>query len=254
MLKFKTVNIVFIILLLLTIWFIGQRIFPLYSVLILGGLWLGITILGATTVRMNYFFTALHENPEVKNREIALTFDDGPEPQTLKVLELLKEHNIKATFFCIGHKIDEHPEIFKKIIAEGHNVGNHSYSHPKNWGFLSAKTIQRELESCDKAAKSRGGVQLHYFRMPFGNCNPNIRKALKKTGHQPVGWSIRSFDALLTSEDKIFKRITKRLKPGQIILLHDNQIPTFEILKRLVLYLDKHNYKPVNIEKLFNNK
>lgn len=252
MLKFKTINSIFIILLLLTIWLIAQEIVPLYSVLILGGLWFGITAMGATMVRLDYFFPALHENPSVKNREIALTFDDGPEPQTLKVLELLKQHNIKATFFCIGHKIDEHPEIFKQIIREGHTIGNHSYSHPKNWGFLSSKTVQRELESCDKAAKSRGGVQLHYFRMPFGNCNPNIAKSLKNTGHQPVGWSLRSFDALLTSEENIFKRITTKLKPGQVILMHDTQTRSYAVLKRLLLYLDKHNYNPVRLEELFD--
>lgn len=251
MLKFKVVNSVFLLLLAGNIYVIMLFSWPIYTPLLLLLIWFLITLIGATNVRFNYFFKALHRKKNHSKNEIALTFDDGPTPETLEILAILKKYNAKATFFCIGHKIDEHPEIFKQLIAEGHTVGNHSYSHAKNIGFFSSKSIQRELETCNQAAKSIANIEMKLFRMPFGICNPNIRKALQKTELQPIGWSIRSFDALFSSPDFIFKNIQKKIQPGDVILLHDNQKHTPEILERLLILLQEKSLKSVTVNHLF---
>ncbi|MDR6301667.1 polysaccharide deacetylase family protein [Mesonia maritima] len=251
MLKFKVVNSFFLLLLAGNIYLIVLFSWPIFTPLLLLLFWFLITLIGATNVRLNYFFKALHLKKNHPKNEIALTFDDGPAPQTLEILNILKKYNAKATFFCIGHKIDENPEIFRRIIAEGHTVGNHSYSHAKNIGFFSSKYIQRELESCNQAAKSIAKINMKLFRMPFGICNPNIKKALRKTELQPVGWSIRSFDALFSSPDFIFKNIQKKIRPGDVILLHDTQQHTPEILERLLILLQEKSLQSVTVNHLF---
>lgn len=251
MLNFKAINALFFLLLVGCVYGIFQLDWPIYLFLIVLFLWMAITFYGATNVRLNYFFEALHQQKNNQKNEIALSFDDGPEPQTLAILAMLKKYNAKATFFCIGHKIDAYPEIFNQIIAEGHTVGNHSYSHAKNIGFFSSKSIQREIETCNQAAKSMAGVEMKLFRMPFGISNPNIKKALLKTGHQPVGWSIRSFDALFSSKDFIFNNIQKKVRPGDVILLHDTQTHTPEILERLLILFKEKSLTCVCVDQLF---
>ncbi len=249
MLKFKSINYLFIGLFLLLSLLVFRYSWPIYTYLILGAFWFGITIWGATNVRTNYFFEALHQK-KTTQKKVALTFDDGPNTQTEAILQLLKKHNVKATFFCIGHKIDENPQLFKKIIEAGHTIGNHTYSHPKNFGFLSAKTVQREIESCDRAAFSHGNIRLNMFRVPFGVSNPKVKKALKNTKHTPIGWSLRSFDALFSSEKYILKRLTKNIKPGKIILLHDSKPHTVRILAELLLFLENNDYTCESVDKL----
>jgi len=247
----KTVNNVFLVLFVLTCYAIFQLNWPIYLFLVVGGIWFLLTLIGSTNIQLNYFFKALHKNPNVVQQRIALTFDDGPHPNTLKVLELLKKYDAKATFFCIGHQIDEHPTIFKKIIAEGHTVANHTYAHPKNYGFLSTKTLIRELETCNQAAENHSGLKLKLFRSPFGVTNPKIKKTLIETGHVPIGWSVRSFDALFNSEELIFNKITKNLKAGDVILMHDAKMHTLAVLERLLLFLQDRKIKSVTVDELF---
>lgn len=254
MFKRKTINTIFLLLLIATAYAVFQYHWPIYWFLIVGGVWLALTIIGSTNVQLNYFYPALHKNPTVMESKIALTFDDGPHPNTIQILDLLKKYNAKATFFCIGHCIDEHPEIFKRIITEGHTVGNHTYAHPKNYGFLTSKTLVREIETCNQAAKTHGKVDLKLFRSPFGVANPNIKKALERTQMQPIGWSLRSFDALFSSEEFLYKNIIKQLKKGDVVLLHDNQAHTLIILERLLVFLQQHNFKSVTIDELFHIK
>ena len=129
MITHKNISLFFIILLVLLVvlnlynpinwlWFPG---------LIL--IWLGINAIGSARISSNYHVKAYCSNPSENQKKIALTFDDGPSEFTLEVLNLLKKHNANATFFCIGKNIEAHPEIVKQIIAEGHLVGNHYYSH-----------------------------------------------------------------------------------------------------------------------------
>lgn len=252
MLKFKTVNFIFVLLGILVLVGMAKAILPIYAILILVGVWMLITFIGATNIKMNYFFTSWQAQENSSN-QIALTFDDGPSNNSLKILEILKKHHVKATFFCIGHRVDEHPDIAKKIMEEGHVIGNHTYSHAQNMGFFSSKRMRGEIESCNRAITAAIGKTPIFYRPPFGISNPKIKKALEITKMQPVGWSVRSFDTMLNSKELIYKNIIRQVKSGDVILLHDDRLLTQEVLERLLLFLKEKNYNLVSIDQLFKS-
>lgn len=249
--NYKPLNSIVIVLLLLVI---GLVIFKIISVWVLMASILGyffFLLLISTNVKWNFFLNAYNDNPKNLKREIALTFDDGPVESTLEILALLKKHNMKASFFCIGRNIQQNPEIFQKIIEEGHMVGNHTFSHTRKMGFLSTRQITKEIENCNKIAFEVGGVTLKTYRPPFGIINPKVKRALEITKHQVIGWNVRSYDAVLNSKSHILKRITKNLKSGDVILLHDNNLQTVEILEQLLLFLQTNDYRSVRVDNLF---
>jgi peptidoglycan/xylan/chitin deacetylase (PgdA/CDA1 family) len=167
--------------------------------------------------------------------DILYSFDDGPSIHTPHILKILKQHNKKAIFFCIGQNIAKYPEIFAEILTHGHEVGNHSYTHSNLFGFKSVEQIVKEIQNTDKIMKKYGAAHIRYFRPPFGVINPNISKALKITKHDMMGWSIRSFDTVLPVW-WIQKRVAKT-KLHDIVLLHDSQIQTAQILNKHLEHL-----------------
>ncbi|MNE35774.1 Peptidoglycan-N-acetylglucosamine deacetylase [compost metagenome] len=162
----------------------------------------------------------------------------------------MKENNIHATFFCIGSQIEKYPDIFKRIIAENHIVGNHSYSHSNKIGLFSKAEMIFEIERTDEIIQKYSNKKSNYYRPPFGVTNPNIAKALKFTKHKVIGWNIRSLDTKIQSEEKILKRIKKRLSPGSIILLHDTSEKTVRVLEQLLVILSENQYEAVTVETL----
>jgi len=229
-------------------------LFGLISIwLILGGIlgYLAFLLIVSTNVQFNYFVNAFNRNPEVSGKKVAITFDDGPVENTLKILEILDKYNVKASFFCIGKNIEKNPEIFKSILQKGHFVGNHSYSHTRKMGFLSTAKIVEEIQKCDEVAMKIGGVNLNSFRPPFGVINPNTKKALEITGHKVIGWNVRSYDAVLNSKRYILNRILKKIKPGDVILLHDSNTQTVDILEQLLLFLETNHYTTLRVDNLF---
>src|SRR5690606_30091964 len=213
--------------------------------------WVLITAIGSFQIKMNYHFQSLNHNYKTSENHISITFDDGPNPDfTPKVLLLLKENNAKATFFLIGKNAEKHSEIVRQIIAEGHTIGNHSYSHSKNFGFFSSEKVASELKQTNSILKEITGKNVKMFRPPFGVTNPNIKKALKKTGHFSIGWSKRSLDTTNLSEEKVLKRITSNLKKGDIILLHDTGAKTVAVLEQLLLTLPPHKLQSVPVDHL----
>lgn len=215
--------------------------------------WLGFLIWGSSTIESGYFIKSFNQGPQNSNN-IALTFDDGPHPMTLPVLELLENHGVKATFFCIGRQIEKYPHIFQKIIDNGHTVGNHSYSHSNNFGFFSSKRVQKELDKTDALIEKHTGKKPTFFRPPFGVTNLHIKKALHKTKHHTIGWNVRSLDTAIESEAKILKRIKSSLKPGSIILLHDTSQKTVNVLEQLLIYIKEENFETVTVNTLINLK
>lgn len=215
-------------------------------------IWLGLTTWGSFDIRLNYFTKAYSLKPNSTSKEIALTFDDGPHEMTEKVLDLLKQFNVKATFFCIGKQIENNPELFKRIISEGHLVGNHSYSHSENFGFFSSQKVLDEITETNKLAQQLSGLEMNFFRPPFGVTNPMIAKAVSKTKHHVIGWNIRSLDTVYENENIIFERVKNKIKPGGIILLHDTSQKSVNVLERLLLFLKTENYSIVSVDKLLN--
>ncbi|WP_299254180.1 polysaccharide deacetylase family protein [uncultured Aquimarina sp.] len=226
--------------------------FPWWSLLVLGFLWLLITAYGVTNIRSGYFLKSLSSNPKLPEKKIAITFDDGPDLNTLKILEVLNKYNVKGTFFCIGKQIEKHPDILKKIIQENHIIGNHTFTHDKLIDIYSTDKFTSEIKETDIIIEKFSKKKPLLFRPPYGITNPNIARAVKKTGHAVIGWNKRSFDTTIPSEKVILKRVTKNLKGGDIILLHDTKIITIAVLEQLLLFLQRNNFTTVTIDELFS--
>ena len=157
-----------------------------------------------------------------ESRLVALTFDDGPVPEAVsKLLPMLHKHGAKATFFVTGAEIERHPEAAAALVAAGHELGNHSYSHPR-MVFISQARVASEVERTDaliRAAGQRGDI---HFRPPYGIKAVSLPYFLNKTGRRTVMWSLEpdSGSRIASSSETITKYIIDNSKPGEIILLH----------------------------------
>jgi peptidoglycan/xylan/chitin deacetylase (PgdA/CDA1 family) len=212
-----------------------------------------VVVWGSFDITLGYFINNItHKRTKIK--EVALTFDDGPTEFTPKFLDILKENQVKATFFCIGKQIEKHPEIFQRIINEGHIIGNHTLSHSNNTGFLSTSKMVEEIEKCDEIISKTGKIKTDLYRPPFGVTNPNIAKAIKKTHKKSIGWNVRSLDTIIEDEKKIYRKVTKGLKKGSIVLLHDTSEKTYNVLVDLLLFLKDKKYSTFTIDTITNSK
>jgi len=155
-------------------------------------------------------------------REMALTFDDGPnDPYTLQLLDVLSKYNVKATFFLIGKYVDQRPDIVRDVVAAGHVVANHTYTHP-NLIFQSQAQFRDELSRCERALDDAVGKNhAPIFRPPFGGRRPAVFRTLKKSGLKPILWSVTGYDWSAKSSDEIERKVTKQVRGGDVILLHD---------------------------------
>lgn len=254
MLNYRNTNFIFlalVILLLVLGFYVSVK---WWYFLILFGIRFIIVLAGSSLIHLNFHLKAYCQNPLEKNKIIALSFDDGPNPITLQILALLKKHNAKATFFCIGKNIENYPEILKQTVEEGHTIGNHSYSHSHFFDFYRKDQIVQELNDTDAIIEKVIGKKSTFFRPPYGVTNPSIGKALAVTKHHVIGWNIRSMDGMIKNEKIIFNRIQKRISSGSIVLLHDTSTNTVSVLEQLLLFLQKNNYKVVPLEELLNLK
>lgn len=253
MLNFRRTIVITVVLLLVFVVLIYQDVISLWWFLGLFLIFFTLVNIGSFHIRWDFFLKAKHHNYSINENKIALTFDDGPHPEfTPKVLDLLKKHSAKATFFCIGKNIEKYPEVVKRILAEGHLIGNHSYSHSNNYGFLSTKKIIEDLEKTQRLLQGITGEENKFFRPPFGVTNPNIAKAIKTLNLQTYGWSIRSLDTIAKEPTKVLKKIKKKFRKGAVILLHDTSILSCDVLEQLLQFMERRNIKSVTVSKLFN--
>jgi peptidoglycan/xylan/chitin deacetylase (PgdA/CDA1 family) len=155
--------------------------------------------------------------------QLALTFDDGPnDPYTLRLLDVLARHNAQATFFLIGKYVRQRPEIARAIQAAGHEIGNHTYSHP-NLIFVSAAHLRQELEDCNKALEDALGSRIGLFRPPFGGRRPGVLRMARRLGLKTIMWSVTGYDWSARTPEFILGKVAPGLNSGrgEIILLHD---------------------------------
>jgi peptidoglycan-N-acetylglucosamine deacetylase len=222
-----------------------------YFVLV-GCLWFLVVFWGSSFIGSNYHVQTYCGNPLETEKKIAITFDDGPHEMTILVLDVLRKYNVKATFFCIGKNIEMHADILKKVIEDGHTIGNHTYSHAPFFDFYGKDQVIAEIKQTDNLIESVLGKKTMLFRPPYGVTNPSIRKALAVTKHKTIGWNIRSLDGVVKNEKFLSDRIKNRIKPGGIVLLHDTSIQTVHVLEQLLSFLQKNNYSVVPLEELLN--
>jgi len=155
------------------------------------------------------------------SRQIALTYDDGPnDPHTLRLLEVLAKHSVHATFFLIGRYVQQRPEIVREIVRAGHVVGNHTFTHPLLI-FKSATEIRQQLSACRSALQDAIGNPSHLFRPPFGGRRPAVLRIARELGLDPVMWNVTGYDWSAPPAATIERKITNQIRGGDVVLLHD---------------------------------
>ena len=209
---------------------------------------------GTINISFQYFISAKC-SADKNDGSVAITFDDGPaQDKTSQVLEILKQYEVSATFFCIGKNVNEHPEIAKQINERGHIIGNHSYFHGTWFDMQLPKAIVKELDDTNTAIQQAIGKTPRLFRPPYGVTNPLLASAVKQTGHAVIGWSVRSFDTVTSDRKKLFNRVTRKLKSGDVILFHDRCESTIEILPEVLAHVKERGLKVVPLDQLLNEK
>jgi len=220
-----------------------------WAVAAVWGGYLPIFVCGLVFIRLNYFCPAICRG-FVGQKWIALTFDDGPDPQTTPpLLDLLAREKISATFFCIGKNVAAHPQVAARIIAEGHLIGNHSFRHPWYISLLWSGPLRQELESAQRAIEDACGVRPVYFRPPMGMTSPSFSKALRQTGLMMAGWDVRSLDTVLATP-KIIERVVAKARGGSIILLHDGGAEREKLLEIVSAAISQLRERGFSFERL----
>jgi peptidoglycan/xylan/chitin deacetylase (PgdA/CDA1 family) len=176
-----------------------------------------------------------------------LTIDDGPDPATTpQVLALLTEYGARATFFLIGAKVAQYPELTRMILNAGHSIGNHTQSHPKfSFWRLSPRALAREIDEFEATISSIGVAAPIWFRAPAGFKNPFLHPILAARGLQLVGWSARAFDTQMDDSTRIVERIKRSMVSGAIILFHEGHRPTvcLKALEQLLQELKAEQFR-----------
>ncbi|MCS7187906.1 MAG: polysaccharide deacetylase family protein [Armatimonadota bacterium] len=187
---------------------------------------------------------------------VALTFDDGPHPvYTPKILDTLRKYNVKATFFLIGKRVEQFPEIARRIVSEGHEVGNHTYSHPNDLPKEDWNKIGLEIDRCSEAIEQVTGVRPKFFRPPKGFLNYKVLTLAQLKGYNIVFWTVSADHKNASTPRTMARRVLKLVHPCAIVLMHDGRIPSrwkdVKALPMIIEGLRKRGYKFVTISELF---
>ena len=256
MTKFNISNIITIALLIVLSFFkvylsFSIQTYVLLFILILV-LYTSYLFVGSYFVCSNIYMKAICKAKENK-KSIALSFDDGPDENvTPEILRVLKEQNAKVVFFVKGANAEKYPDIIQKIVEDGHIIGNHTFSHSSNVAFLNRKKITKEIEQTNKLISCFTGQSPRFFRPPFGVLNPIIASVAEKFEMITIGWSIRSFDGGNRSKELIISNLKSKINGGAIILFHDTNPGTVNVIKEFLDYLAQTDYKVERLDKMIN--
>ena len=187
---------------------------------------------GSYYLRFEYYLPSINKLSN-NGKSITLTFDD-------KLLEILKKHDVKAMFFCIGNSIENNFEIAKSIVDHGHILGNHSYSHSNTFALSSYKIVENDISKTNTLIESITSKKNNYFRPPFGVTNPIIARVIANNNLKVIGWSLRSFDTVISSE-KLLIKLKTRVKHNDIILLHDLE-NTLSVIDEFIKFAKHEGY------------
>jgi peptidoglycan/xylan/chitin deacetylase (PgdA/CDA1 family) len=211
----------------------------------------------AVLVRKGTFYRA-----QRADKVVALTFDDGPSPiWTPQVLDELKKAEVKATFFMLGSHVERYPAIARRVLAEGHEIGNHTYDHHVLI-YYKMEELEKEIQEAEDAIKAVTGQSPRYFRPPKAWLSSREKKKIEEMGYKIVLWSLNSKDWVTFHDKQITSYILKRIQPGDIILFHDsggvftaeggNRAQTVKTIPRLVRKLKERGYRFVTISELMD--
>jgi len=229
--------------------------------------WLGgiaanhLVITGASmTPRSRVLGPNITRLPQVLARDgqVSLTFDDGPDPQvTPRVLDLLDSANASATFFCVGDRIVEFPDLAREIVARGHTIQNHTQTHSHRFAFRGSNGFRHEIASAQKTIAEVVGQTPVLLRAPAGMRNPFLQPVLNELNLALISWTRRGFDTRERDEHKVMSRLTRNLAGGDILLLHDGnaaktvngQPIVLAVLPKLLAQLNEHGLRSVSLNK-----
>lgn len=214
----------------------------------------GVQPTGNASVEELKKYNAYFITPE-EGKKLYLTFDAGYEAgYTPKILEALKKHNVKATFFVVGTLIKSNPEMIKQIVAEGHIVGNHSMHHPNMSKMSTMDDFKKEIEPVEQLFKETTGTDMpKFYRPPQGIYSEDNLKMANELGYKTIFWSLAYVDWYQDkqpSHDEAMKKIMSRMHPGAIILLHSTSKTNSEILDELLTKLESEGYTFGSLDEL----
>jgi peptidoglycan-N-acetylglucosamine deacetylase len=187
---------------------------------------------------------------------VAITIDDGPDPRvTPQVLLQLAEHRTHATFFCVGELVERYPDLAREIVAQGHHIENHSQRHRHDFSLMGPGGMAREISQAQDSILRVTDSRPHFFRAPAGLRNPFLDPVLARLELRLASWTRRGFDTVRTDADAVFRRLTRRLQDGDILLLHDGNAARsrgggaviLEVLPRLLELLAERQLRPVTL-------
>lgn len=206
---------------------------------------------------LKYPETIFSESPYFR-KELALTFDDGPNPKyTLKILKILKDEQVKATFFMLGFKVKNHPEIVKQVFEEGHEIANHSYTHTNFLTLSKERVLNIEIIKTEKLLQEITGSKHTLIRPPYGVIKHSQINLLKEHQKKIIFWSIDSLDWYPPEKEskKIVKRVSRLIYPGAIIMMHDAGFySTTKALPEIIKKARDKYYKFVTVSELLQKR
>jgi peptidoglycan/xylan/chitin deacetylase (PgdA/CDA1 family) len=213
------------------------------------GLWPRSSALGSNWTRL--------PQASAQRGEVAITIDDGPEPQvTPAVLSLLAAHGARATFFCIAARAEREPQLLRACVAQGHAIENHSYHHRHNFSLLGPRALHSEIERAQRSLTQLSGRTPAFFRAPAGLRNPLLDPVLHDLGLQLASWTRRGYDTVRADPTRVRTRLLRNLHAGDILLLHDGHaartaagIPVIlEVLPSLLEAIARAGLRPVTLQ------
>lgn len=188
-------------------------------------------------------------------KQVALTFDDGPNNQyTPQILDILKEQNVKATFFVLGNMVESNPEVAKRIVNEGHVIANHSWNHP-HLPQIAKTEIDKELNRTHDIVKSVTGKQMKLMRPPYGEVNEDVLSVLGNKGLSVINWDVDTGDWTGKKPEEITNTVKSNIQSGSIILMHDaggDRSATVQALPSIISELKSQGYTLVTVDQLLN--
>ncbi len=231
---------------------------PRFHLLGFGVLFVVATLLHATLSPRSTLWGPVLVHADRHATVVALTFDDGPnEPYTSRILDILKARGVKATFFVVGVNARTFPDAVRREAAEGHEIGNHTFTHPYLIGE-GGRTMLWQIDETERTLQELAGVTPHWFRPPHGFRDPRLFPKARRMDLEVVEWSNMPRDWTRPGADVIVERTLARLKPGDIILLHDgastwhggDRGQTVEALPRILDGIEKRGLRPVTLSEL----
>lgn len=190
--------------------------------------------------------------------KVALTFDDGPDPlYTPQVLDVLKKHNVPATFFLLGKRVEKYPKITNRILDEGHTIGNHSWSHP-DLTTLNDKQLSQEIFTTENVIKATTNKETALMRPPYGFISQQLITKLQKMDYKIIHWSLDSLDWQAQNKEDVLNKTIPYLNRGAIILFHSaggpgqSLVPTIKALPIIIEKLQANNIELVTVDNLLS--